>query len=123
MFKTSATRSTNLVLVHACDEGRVGRLLRDFVRSLASSVLGRFDLLPALVAQNADEAAYRVRLPLRGGHYLGQRRALGPLHHRDYFSLLVGAIRLRLARAFLRKSGTECSNPSSPPSRSDVVPD
>jgi hypothetical protein len=30
------------------------------------------------------------------GMYRSQRRASGPLHHRDYVSFLVGAIRLRL---------------------------
>jgi hypothetical protein len=37
-----------------------------------------------------------VRLPLRRFHDFGQRRALGALHHRDLFRLLVGAIALRL---------------------------
>jgi hypothetical protein len=54
----------------------------------------------------ADEAAYGVRLPVHGFHDLGQRRALGALHHGDHLRLLVGAVRLLLggllgvARAF-----------------------
>jgi hypothetical protein len=46
------------------------------------ATLGRFDLLSALAAQDADEAPDRVRLPLRDGHNLRQRRALGALHQR-----------------------------------------
>jgi hypothetical protein len=37
-----------------------------------------------------------VHLPFGDGHDLGQRRAFGQLHHRDYFSLLVGAVRFGL---------------------------
>ena len=40
----------------------------DAVGPLARSVLGRVNLLPCLAAEDADEAAYRVRLPIRDGH-------------------------------------------------------
>jgi hypothetical protein len=51
-------------------------LFADFVRPFARCVLGRLDPLPSLAAQNADEAAYGVRLPVRRFHDLPERRAL-----------------------------------------------
>jgi hypothetical protein len=65
-------------------------------------VLGRLDLLPSLAAQDADEAAYSVRLPISGFHDLAQRSAFGSLHHRDHFGLLVGATPFDLPAALAR---------------------
>lgn len=52
--------------------GRVvcGQLFRNVVRAVALGVLHRFDFLAALAAQDADEAAYGVRLPATRTHYL-----------------------------------------------------
>ena len=49
-----------------------GCLLRDAIRALPGGVLGGFDLLPALTAQDAYETADRVSLPARGLHNLRQ---------------------------------------------------
>jgi hypothetical protein len=54
-------------------------LFPDLVRPFARGVLGRLDLLPSLTAQDADEAANRVRLPACSLHDLGQRYALRAL--------------------------------------------
>jgi hypothetical protein len=43
-----------------------------------------------------------VGLPASCFHNRGQRCAFGSLHQRDHLGLLVGAVRLRLGRCFLR---------------------
>jgi hypothetical protein len=83
------------------------KLFPDLVGPFASGVLGRLDLLSSLAAQDADEAAYGVRLPASCLHDLGKRGAFGALHHLDDLGLLVGAVRLWLggllgAARFLR---------------------
>jgi len=52
-------------------------LLRDAVAALPGGVLRGFDLLAALAAQDADEAAHRVLLPAGGSGDFGEGRALG----------------------------------------------
>jgi hypothetical protein len=42
-----------------------------------------------------------MRLPFGDCHDLGQRRAFGPLHHRDNLGLFVGAVRFGLGGRFL----------------------
>src|ERR1700693_2320180 len=79
------------------DERLLANLLGDLVDSLPAGVLGRLDLLSALAAQDADKAPDCMCLPFGDGHDLGQRRTFGPLHHRDYFSLLVGVVRFGFA--------------------------
>src|SRR5882724_3012384 len=81
------------------------KLFPDPVRPSARGVLGRVNLLTAFAAQDADEAAYGVRLPFRGGHDLGQGCAFGPLHQRNHFGLLVGAIRFWFGGRFLSPTG------------------
>src|ERR1700682_2127933 len=70
-----------------------GRLLRDAVHAVAGGVLLRFDLQPALAAEDADEAPDRVLLPTGELLNLGQTRALGPLHEGDYLVLLTALAR------------------------------
>jgi hypothetical protein len=66
-------------------------LLRDAVVALPGGVLRRLDLLAALAAEDADEAAHRVRLPAGGFYDLGQGDAPGALYHGDYFRFLIAA--------------------------------
>jgi hypothetical protein len=47
-----------------------GSLLADFVRALTGGTLRGLDFLAALLADNADEAADCVRLPVREGQDL-----------------------------------------------------
>ena len=82
-------------------ENELPELFPDLVRPFARGVLGGLDLLPSLAAQDADEAANRVRLPARSFHDFGQCRTFGALHHGDHLGLLVGALRLWLARWLL----------------------
>jgi hypothetical protein len=49
-----------------------GWLLRNSIRALSGGVLGRFDPLPTLAAQDAHETPHSVLLPARGFHDLGQ---------------------------------------------------
>ena len=68
-----------------------------YVRSPALFlVLGGFDLLATLAAEEAHEAAYRVSLPASRLHDLGKGRALRAFHHRNEFGLLVRAVRFCL---------------------------
>jgi len=71
------------------------------INAVDSFVFRGFDLLTSLAAEDADEAAHGARLPLCGCHDLRQRRALGALHQRDHFGLLVGAVRFRFAGRLL----------------------
>src|SRR5207302_7957778 len=80
-------------------------LFRDLVCPFARGVLGRLDLLPSLAAQDADEAAYGMRLPVRCFHDLRESRAFRALHHCDDLGFLVGAVRLRLGSCFLGAGG------------------
>src|SRR5690349_15317115 len=73
-------------------KGFAGNLLRDLVPPFAGRVLRRFNRLSTLAAEDADEAANRVRLPAGRCHDLRQRSALGPFHHRDDLGLLVSAV-------------------------------
>jgi hypothetical protein len=78
-----------------------GTFLIPTPRSFTPGVLGRLDPLPSLAAEDADESPHRVRLPASGFHDFGKCGALGALHHRDHFRLLVGAIRLWLGDGLL----------------------
>src|SRR5438552_16749693 len=71
-------------------------LLGHTVDPLARGILLRFDLQPALAAEDADEAPDRVLLPTGEFLNLGQARALGPLHQGDYLGLLVALARSAL---------------------------
>jgi TCP-1/cpn60 chaperonin family len=68
------------------------QLLCDAIRAFARVVLRGFDLLTSLAAEDADEASHGVRLPAGNGHNLRQCYALGALHQRNHFGLLVGAV-------------------------------
>jgi len=97
----------------------VQRLSPDGAQQAAPVALGK---AKSLAAQDADEAADRVRLPVRRFHDLRQRRALGPFHHRDDVGLLIGARFLcALARTFapggLRRAARR-SNPRRTPRES-----
>ena len=54
--------------------------LLDFVGALAVAALGRLNLLATLLAQDADKAAHRMRLPVRGFHDLPNCCAFGAPH-------------------------------------------
>lgn len=66
-------------------------LLRQPIAVLPVGAFGGFDLEPALAAQQAYEAAYRVPLPACGFDDCSYRCALGALHHGDHFRLLAAA--------------------------------
>src|ERR1700681_267730 len=68
------------------------RLPGDLVGPLPGGVLGRFDALSTLAAENADEPTNRVLLPSGSSHNLGQRGTFSALHHRDDLGLLIAAI-------------------------------
>ena len=76
-------------------------LLGDAIRAFPGGVLRRFDLLAALAAQDADEAAHRVRCQPVAFMISASVCAFGAFHHCDHFGLLVGAIHLRFLAIFL----------------------
>src|ERR1035438_9468217 len=79
-------------------------LFCDAIGPRARGVFGGLDLLAALVGQDAHEAANGMLLPARGRHDLGERDALGALHHRNHGRLLAPAVANWAAtlRRFLR---------------------
>ena len=96
------SRPCGLCVVDCCALVR-GELVRVDLNDLQNPkvrylVSGRLDLFPSHAAQDADEAAYGVRLPAGRLDDLGKGGALGALHHRDHLGFLVDVIVLRLGR-------------------------